>query len=141
MKDTPSQKVAQLVELMFLRDVVIPHMERPDTLVNLDTYMSRAACGTYMCLAGWYVCLRHEMTMGEWEREHDGNWCGSALLDKTFGSDTFRPLFGTRGYSGSLADRKEALDDLIDERMTDFGIEESVHLCDRVARDIDATAV
>lgn len=49
----------QLLNLYFLRDVVIPHMKKPTTLVDFEVYAHHARCGTYRCLYGWYCFLRH----------------------------------------------------------------------------------
>lgn len=55
----------KLLNMYFLRDVVIPHMRKPGTLVNFDHWVSRGypdangKCGTHRCLLGWYYFLRY----------------------------------------------------------------------------------
>ena len=113
MKKLPTKEAAQLAELCYLRDVVIPYMERPGMLVDLGEYESEQPCGTYRCLLGWYTFLRHGQSTSE--------WCNGSLTSgrviETFGGFVFASLFGTVGVSGTLSDRKARLNAIIAERM------------------------
>lgn len=47
----------QLVELYYLRNVVIPWMRENPERVDFKQYESD--CGTFCCMAAWYVSMRH----------------------------------------------------------------------------------
>ena len=53
-----------LERLMYLRDVVFPHVEEMERQgrVDFDAFASR--CGTYQCLAGWTASQPHFMRQG-----------------------------------------------------------------------------
>lgn len=120
MKDIPSNKTAQLAELMFLRDVVIPYMRQPNTLVDLGMYEEETPCGTYRCMLGWYTDARHGKRVFEWVRDAGKAYFGFReieLVRDVFGEEAYSALFDVESVSGSLEDRARRLDELIAERM------------------------
>ena len=119
-----------LERLMYLRDVVFPHVEEMQRQgrVNLDEFASK--CGTYQCLAGWSASDPHFVRQGF--RLRNGHYTRPVFdgLDDLAAVRAFlgleksdvRRLFGP-SYRGTLGDRKAILDTLITRRAEALAVE------------------
>ena len=108
MDKTPNVNQA-VINLLYLKQIVIPHMREKPHLVNFNTY----ECGTYNCLLGWYNHFRKtSMNLLSCE-EHFGIefdpyhelYCRSVSLS----------LFGGNSY-GDLDDRERMLDEILADK-------------------------
>lgn len=108
----------KLENLRYLRDVVIPWMEANPHQVDFDECLS--SCQTRGCLGGWYCYLRYGVTDPFEMTKFLANDFGGMLIHNGrphwYSLD---PLFGISEV-GTLEDRKERLDKLIQEAK-DYG--------------------
>lgn len=94
----------KLLNLYFLRDVVIPYMRKPGTLVNFNYWKMTTPswgkeCGTYRCLLGWYHFLRYGSDIDEYAVP----W----IIEENFPED-MPNLFGSELH-GNLDSRENKL--------------------------------
>ena len=117
-----------LERLMYLRDVVFPHVEELDRQGQVDFDEFASKCGAYQCLAGWSASDPHFIRQGL--RLRNGRYTRPIFegsddlmavraflgLDKKQVKRVFGP-----NYYGTLETRKSALDDIIEERVKAMG--------------------
>ena len=112
-----------LERLMYLRDVVLPHVEAmaQQGRVDFDTFASE--CGTYQCLAGWaaldpaFIRQGFQLRGGRYIRPVFEGYSDLEAVAEFFGLDSgeVKCLFGPN-YHGDLAKRKLFLNCIIDAR-------------------------
>lgn len=106
----------QLENLYFLRDRVIPWMEEHPERVDFDEVESD--CGTYRCAWGWYKHMRGLRGSFLYRYESEFGFC--AFEDAM-------PIFGSR-ERGTLADRKERLNEIIARKEKELGVSKALVL-------------
>lgn len=108
----------QFDNLLFLRDTVIPWMERNPERVDLDHINGgEGDCGTTHCLMGWYSVMRYKKDWVDMTLEraaHD--WMA---LDIGVSMDDYFSLTTTAKH-GTLATRKSRLNAIIAEHALKF---------------------
>lgn len=120
MTDTmPPKLTPRLEALMFLRDVVIPHMRQPDCKVVWHSYevsydASGHGCGTYRCLLGWYNYLRYNRPF---PTENECFKFPEFNLNYFDLGDDYDKFFGFEAASGSLDDRAKRVDEEIEKEI------------------------
>ena len=115
MDSTPNVDQTTL-NLIFMRDVVIPHMRDNLHLVSFDSYTGhRPSCGTTHCLGGWYLHLKYG-------REWPDDFPVTTLI-RDLGFERADPrvgaLFGSahhRDVSTDLRHRATLIDAILKER-------------------------
>lgn len=133
--NTPAVDEAVL-NLLFLRDVVIPYMREHLNEVEFDYFylgpspgdaderkVAGLECGTYRCLGGWYLALRDpQMRHADLNRAYDDIF-GTLQREFAISTNDLDPLFGPcklRCSKGEdLEERAEILDRIIAERRVD----------------------
>ena len=112
-----------LERLMYLRDVVFPHVEEMHRRGRVDFDEFASQCGTYQCLAGWSASDPHFMRQGF--RLRNGRYTRPVFAGRDdlaavrfffdLEKKDVRRLFGPN-YHGTLARRKTVLERIIAER-------------------------
>ena len=115
--DKTTRKLAlQAANRAFLRNVVFPHMRKPDTLIELDFFEVYRDCGTYRCVWGWYRHLRHGwhdrpvFIPSPLDLEEEFGPFPLELLYSRAKNPWYLCLFADKADSGDLDTREERLD-------------------------------